>query len=69
MDHHSCRKKLHANSFVIFFCIEGEFSIKYNGDKTETVKKGETILLPAILKEVVIEPNPEAKYLEIYIKK
>ena len=60
---------MRLDSFVIFFCIEGEFSIKYNGDKTETVKKGETVLLPAILKEVVIEPNPEAKYLEIYIKK
>lgn len=60
---------MRLDSFVIFFCIEGEFTIQYEGNKHETVKKGETVLLPAILKEIVIEPIAEAKYLEIYIKK
>ena len=33
----------------------------------EKVKKGETVLLPAMIKEVVLEPEKESQLLEIYI--
>ncbi len=47
-------------------CIEGEFLIRWEGN-SEPVIKGETVLLPAMIKEVILEPSPEAKILEIFI--
>ena len=55
------------DSFVVYICVEGEFTIRWDGE-TETVVKGETILLPAMIKEVVLEPSGETKLLEVYIE-
>lgn len=54
------------DSFVVYICIEGEFQILWD-DARETVKKGETVLLPAMIKEVLLKPVGEAQLLEIFI--
>jgi len=54
------------DSFVIYICVEGEFTIRWD-ESTESVKKGDTILLPAMIKEVVLEPSKESRILEIFI--
>jgi len=54
------------DSFVVYICIEGEFLICWNGS-TESVSKGETVLLPAMIEKVNLKPLKEAKLLEIYI--
>ncbi|MCX6333830.1 MAG: mannose-6-phosphate isomerase [Bacteroidia bacterium] len=54
------------DSFIIYICIEGKFLIRWEGN-SEPVIKGETVLLPAMIKEVVLEPAPGAKVLEIFI--
>ncbi len=54
------------DSFIIYVCTEGEFLIRWEGN-SEPVIKGETVMLPAMIKEVVLEPSPEAKLLEIFI--
>lgn len=54
------------DSFVIYICTEGEFLIRWEGN-SEPVIKGETVLLPAMIKEVILEPSPEARILEIFI--
>jgi mannose-6-phosphate isomerase len=54
------------DSFVVYICIEGEFLIRWD-DNSEKVIKGETILLPAMIKEVILEPEKEARLLEIFI--
>ncbi|MGB8489633.1 MAG: type I phosphomannose isomerase catalytic subunit [Bacteroidales bacterium] len=54
------------DSFVIFICTEGSFRLRWEG-KSETVSKGETILLPAMIKDVVLDPEPDATIVEIYI--
>ncbi|MCE5346404.1 MAG: class I mannose-6-phosphate isomerase [Bacteroidales bacterium] len=54
------------DSFVVYICIDGEFTIRWDG-KSEKVSKGETVLLPATIKEVTLEPVSEARLLEIYI--
>jgi mannose-6-phosphate isomerase len=54
------------DSFVIYICTEGEFLIRWNGN-TEPVLKGETVLLPAMIKDVILEPVPEATVLEVFI--
>lgn len=55
-----------TDSFIIYICTEGEFKIKWEGN-SEIVSKGETVLLPAMIKEVLLEPVIETKLLEIYI--
>ena len=48
-------------------CVEGEAQIT-TGLHTETVKMGETILIPAAAKEVLFNAN-NAKLLEVYVDK
>jgi mannose-6-phosphate isomerase len=56
----------HYDSFVVYICIDGEFIIRWEKN-SEKVSKGETVLLPAMIKEVLLEPVREARLLEIYI--
>jgi mannose-6-phosphate isomerase len=63
----SIRKEYYSiDSFVVYICIEGEFLIHWD-DCSEKVTKGETVLLPAMIKEVVLEPLNEARLLEIFV--
>jgi mannose-6-phosphate isomerase len=54
------------DSFIVYICVEGEFSLRWDSG-TENVTKGETVLLPAMIKDVTLEPAGEAKILEIFI--
>jgi len=54
------------DSFVIFICIEGGFHIHWDGS-SEKVRQGETVLLPAMIRDVVLEPDGESRLLEVYI--
>ncbi len=54
------------DSFVIYICLEGEFLIRWD-NSSERVTKGETILLPAMIKEVILEPSGVSRLLEVYI--
>jgi mannose-6-phosphate isomerase len=54
------------DSFNIYLCTEGEFIIRWD-DKHDHLKKGETVLVPAMIKEVTLEPEGEASLLEVYI--
>lgn len=55
------------DSFVIYMCLEGEFSVVYNVDQTVKMKKGETVLIPATLKNIFLLPERESEIVEIYI--
>jgi mannose-6-phosphate isomerase len=54
------------DSFVIYICTEGEFLIHWEKG-AEIVTKGETVLLPAMITDVVLEPRPMATVLEVFI--
>ena len=54
------------DSFVIYICISGEFLIHWEKG-VEFLTKGETVLLPAMITDVMLEPRPEAKILEVFI--
>jgi mannose-6-phosphate isomerase len=54
------------DSFNIYICTDGEFIIRWD-DKHDHVKKGETVLVPAMIKEVTLEPEGQASLLEVYI--
>jgi mannose-6-phosphate isomerase len=53
------------DSFIIYMCVEGEVVIKMNGF-SETIKKGETLLLPASIKTFEITAK-KAELLEVYV--
>lgn len=54
------------DSFVIYMCVEGQTKIAVNG-YTETLRMGETVLLPASMKTALFN-GKNAKLLEVYIK-
>ena len=56
------------DSFVIYMCVDGNVAFHYNEDDTEVLKKGETLLIPAILKKFSISSEGKSKLLEVYIK-
>jgi mannose-6-phosphate isomerase len=47
-------------------CLEGDFVIAANGEKT-VVNKGETVLIPASIDEVVLYPEAEGTIMEVYL--
>ncbi len=55
------------DSFVIYMALEGVFELATEGG-TETVQKGETVLIPASLESVQLKPKMgKIKILEVYI--
>ena len=55
-----------TDSFVIYICLDGELIVSCN-NSSEKITKGETILLPAMIKEAVLEPVVESNILEVYV--
>ena len=54
------------DSFVILTCVEGGFTLKYEGGE-EIVNVGECILIPNVIKKVEISAIGHCKILETYI--
>lgn len=69
MDFTTSTDKDYSNldSFVIHVCVEGEYTIKHNGD-SYPVKMGECILLPKTILKVSLETSSGFKILESYIE-
>ncbi|WP_026474689.1 type I phosphomannose isomerase catalytic subunit [Alkaliflexus imshenetskii] len=55
------------DSFVILICVEGEATITYGNNLHETMKIGDTILVPADLRQITIMPNGKTKILETFM--
>jgi mannose-6-phosphate isomerase len=60
------------DSFVAYMCVEGACEVTAldceSEDKTVAFRKGEAVLVPACLNDIVLTPQPETKLLEIYIR-
>jgi mannose-6-phosphate isomerase len=56
------------DSFVIYICTAGSAKIIFDVDQQEKIAKGETVLIPADIKSLVIKPDEETTVLEVYIK-
>jgi mannose-6-phosphate isomerase len=54
------------DSFVVYVCLDGKFTLKYPWG-SETIQKGETVLLPAEIKNVQMVPDSKSRVLETYI--
>jgi mannose-6-phosphate isomerase len=61
------RDYVDIDSFIVFICVQGSFLLNYGEENPLLVKTGHTILLPAIFKDVILEPRGETRVLEVYI--
>lgn len=59
------KKEENIDSFFIYICVEGEAEIIANG-KSEHLKKGETLMLPAAIEDYEIS-SKKATLLEVYV--
>ncbi|HPR30528.1 MAG TPA: mannose-6-phosphate isomerase, partial [Prolixibacteraceae bacterium] len=66
---HSVERDFYAfDSFVILMCLDGAGEVGKEGGKSESIGKGETLLVPAALNSIRITPKtPTLQLLEIYI--
>ncbi|MEA3443400.1 MAG: type I phosphomannose isomerase catalytic subunit [Bacteroidota bacterium] len=56
------------DSFVIFLCLDGQFNIEYGSKEKCQVSKGETVLIPAEIDNLVLVPDGTTKLLEVFIQ-
>ena len=56
-----------VDSFVIYMCLEGKFEIEYYESEKITIEKGETVLIPAVIEHLILNPIVESKLIEVYI--
>ncbi len=56
------------DSFVIYTCIDGECQVIYGSGESETLTLGETVLIPADLKNIILRPIGHCAILEVFIK-
>lgn len=61
------RNNTDKDSFVIYFCIEGEAILIDSIGQSISLKQGETILIPACLSDVKIASTAKCVILETYI--
>lgn len=61
------RDYVDLDSFVIYMCVHGSFLLNYGEENPMLVKTGHTILLPAIFKDVILEPREDTRVLEVYV--
>ena len=55
------------DSFVAYMCLEGNFVIEFDGEKT-VVNKGDTVLIPACIDDLNLIPDSEVTLLEVYVE-
>lgn len=61
------RSYLDIDSFVSLICIKGEGEIKYGKESMVSIKKGETVLIPACIKNIELRTDNELLLLETYV--
>lgn len=55
------------DSFVVYLCTEGKVDIIPENQPAVSISKGETVLVPAMLKQISIVPVEKSVLLEVYI--
>jgi len=55
------------DSFVVYVCTAGVCSISWGTAENVNICKGETVLIPAVLKQIRIEPTEPTELLEVYL--
>ncbi len=67
--HLNSKKDFHyayMQTFVVYMCLEGKVEIS-GGTSTVTIEKGDTVLIPASMKDFTLTPDGEARLLEVSV--
>ena len=56
------------DSFVIYICLDGKCEIQIEDEESVSLTKGETVLIPASLKNLTLAPKLNTKLLEVFIQ-
>ena len=56
------------DSFVIYVCTSGAYSIQWGTTESLNIRKGDTVLIPAILDAIRLIPAEPAELLEVFIE-
>ncbi|MDY9917242.1 mannose-6-phosphate isomerase, type 1 [Porphyromonadaceae bacterium KH3R12] len=67
MDSQMNRDYTALDSFVIYICMAGHCTVKDDKGNSETLRQGESMLIPANTKSVMIIPDEFSKLLETYV--
>lgn len=54
------------DSFVIIICVDGKLNLEF-GNGMIDVSKGETVLIPAVIKNIYLTPQKKSRLLEVYV--
>jgi mannose-6-phosphate isomerase len=55
------------DSFVIYMCLDGELDLRYDGENRIRLVRGDSVLIPAAIKDFSLIPNQDSRLLEIYV--
>lgn len=55
------------DSFVILLCTEGRYELNWE-QGSELIEAGQTILVPDMINDIILNPQPNATVLEVFIK-
>ena len=55
------------DSFVVYICTSGACSIRWSATERLNIRKGDTVLIPAVLESIRIEPAEPAEILEVHM--
>ncbi|MFZ4456669.1 MAG: type I phosphomannose isomerase catalytic subunit [Bacteroidales bacterium] len=61
------RNNLDKDSFIIYMCMSGEVELTDSMNSTISIRKGETVLIPAATANVRITPMENSELIETYI--
>ena len=53
------------DSFVVYMCLDGDLDIQYDGEDRTHLVKGDSVLIPAAIKDLSLIPNQDSRLLEI----
>lgn len=54
------------DTFVILICVEGKIKLEFQ-DGSVDLTRGDTILVPAIIKNMYLTPQVKSRFLEVYL--
>ena len=56
----------YLDSFILYLCVGGNAEIRYKTDKIQ-ICAGETLLIPAVIENLLLIPSPNCRLMEVYI--
>ncbi len=56
------------DSFIVYMCLEGSCTLEDDKQNKITIEQGETILIPASTKQIIISPTSKTKLLQTFVK-